>query len=262
MSKVNIKLAAGTDVGLVRKNNEDNLLFHGNILEEEHLGIVGEWNHSPISTQEIQMYGVFDGMGGHSKGEYASYIAASTAKKAAEFLKVAVRDEIIVLDDICKRANHLICRKSKEEMIITGTTLSILIIKGGKYWSCNLGDSPIFRIRDGEITSLYEEHTEKSVDEISYGKDKARGKSYPLTQYVGIPEDELKLEPYVQYGDINRGDIFLLCSDGMTDMVSEKQICEILFGEDELGNKIKHLEQCSLENGGKDNITIIGVEIL
>ena len=76
------------------------------------------------------------------------------------------------------------------------------------------------------MTAIYEEHTEKRVNEILYGKEKVKGKSFPLTQYVGVPEDELRIEPYIQCDDIMKGDIYLLCSDGLTDMVSEEVILE------------------------------------
>lgn len=257
-----IKATAVCNIGKLRKNNEDNLLFHGNILEKDHEGIIGEWKHSPVNTSDLHMYGVFDGMGGHSKGEYASYVSALTAQKAEEFLKEGTRSEIAVLKDICKMANRIICKKAKEKLIITGSTLSILIIKDNQCWSCNLGDSPIYRIRDNEMIALFEEHSERRINEILYGKDKVKGKNYPLTQYVGVPEDELRLEPYIQCDGIRQGDIYLLCSDGLTDMVSEEWIRKIISSNDKIENKIKVLEQGALDNGGKDNITIIGVEVL
>ena len=78
----------------------------------------------------------------------------------------------------------------------------------------------------------------------------------PLSQNLGIPPDELKIEPYVAKGQYYDGDVYLICSDGLTDMVSEEEIADTLSGRGILEAQ-KRLLNAALDNGGKDNITII-----
>jgi protein phosphatase len=78
-----------------------------------------------------------------------------------------------------------------------------------------------------------------------------------LTQFLGINPQEMLLEPYIQKISLRQGDIFLICSDGLTDMVSEQQIAKILQTEESVKEQCLHLRDEALENGGKDNITII-----
>lgn len=257
-----IQAAAICSKGKIRHNNEDNLIFQMQILEEEHDEIIGEWKHSPISTITPVLYGVFDGMGGHSKGEYASYVTANVAKEKIE--KADPYSQLIeeILVDICMTSNDIVCKKKEEEKIIVGTTASMICFFQDSVYSCNLGDSPIYRFRDGELKEFYKEHTERRFREMIFGKESVKGKKFPLTQHVGINPEEMRIVPYLMNEELKRGDIYLVCSDGLTDMVSEEEISNIIAEDTDKISKIHKLENRAMENGGKDNITIVYVEII
>ena len=258
---LSIHAVAICNKGKVRDNNEDNLIFQSHILDEIHEGIEGMWKQTSVNTNRPWLYGVFDGMGGHSKGEYASYSSADVARKMMRNFQ-GNKDEIHdFLNSICIEANEKVCRKEQSENRIMGTTASFIYIYEEECWCCNIGDSPIFRIREGVLTEFYEEHTERKFREMIFGKDKVKGKKFPLTQHIGIPKEEMQIQPFYMSEQIKQGDQYLICSDGLTDMVSKEEILNIMRENTDIEEKILLLEQKAMEYGGRDNITIICVEV-
>jgi protein phosphatase len=121
-----------------------------------------------------------------------------------------------------------------------------------------LGDSRAYRYRQGEFMQLSVDHTDAAVI-----KERGITNRRPrLTQYLGIDQQELILEPAISKGEIHKGDWYLLCSDGVTDMLSNFEIADII-------HRAKNAEQCvtqiinaALEKGGRDNITAIVCRII
>lgn len=218
------------------------------------------------------VFGVFDGMGGEECGEMASLIAAKCAAK----LKIGPCP-IDDLQQYCKTANEEICKFADDHNIgAMGTTAVLLAFAENEIDLCNIGDSKAFRF-DGE-----------KLEQISVDHYAAPfyGKKPPLSQNLGIPPSEMVIEPHFARGYYHDGDIYLLCSDGLTDMVSIEEIANILTetvagktpGRSEdvvagetpgrsklvvasettaVNNATEKLLQRALENGGSDNITII-----
>ena len=258
---LNIKAVAICNKGKIRDNNEDNLLFQSKNLDEIHEGINGLWKQDAVETNNFFLYGVFDGMGGHSKGEYASYVAAEVARRNLQRfsgMKECVEE---FLKNICMEANDHISGSAHRENRVIGTTASMICIYEDMCWCCNIGDSPIFRVRDGVITEFYEEHTERKLREMIFGKDKVKGTKFSLTQHIGIPVEEMKIQPFLIKEQIKSKDQYLLCSDGLTDMVSQEEILNVMKADVNLEEKITLLEQKAMKYGGRDNITIICVEV-
>ena len=229
-----IKAVAVCNKGKIRGNNEDNLLFQYQYLEEMHDGIAGVWEHAPASTDIPALYGVFDGMGGHSKGEYASYVAAAVANQMVLIHPVDDTNITGLMDQICMESNDIICKKVKNENLLIGSTVAMVCFHENKCVCCNLGDSPVFRLRNGELDELYEEHTERKVREMIFGKEAVKGKKFSLTQHLGISLEDMQIVPYICEEDVQKGDIYLLCSDGLTDMVEMEEVHHILKGNIEL----------------------------
>ena len=145
--------------------------------------------------------------------------------------------------------NSLICKYMEECGIKRmGSTASFLRVMPSKAQICNVGDSRVYRISQGKITQL-------SVDHSMYV-----GQRRVLTQHLGIPVQEMVLEPYESTCECIAGDIFILCSDGLTDMLDEDSMLKIITGNrfSDIG---KELFDAAMENGGKDNITIIVCKI-
>lgn len=240
-----------TNIGKVRSNNQDSCVFNELVLQSK-----SEQKDNNFDLQSRHMFGVFDGMGGLLYGERASLIAAKTA--ASFFSKSGDIMPESLLNNIFFRANELICEEMQNNVKgRMGTTASLVLYENNYFYLCNIGDSPIFLIRNGNIQQISMEHTEREMYEMAYGSDYVHNRKYRLTQHLGLPEDEKQIKPYFVSDKIVRGDIFLLCSDGLTDMVSNEEIIDIVQTTSSSSNISKRLMNTALENGGKDNITII-----
>lgn len=236
-----IRYSCVSYIGNCRELNQDNLSCDGEYLPVERSR--AEFRKSGCTTSKSSpLFGVFDGMGGEECGEIASWLAA---KRAAELHPG--RDVPASLFRFCKEANEEICRYADEHALsATGTTAAILVFGARKITLCNIGDSKIFRLSDGKLKQLSEDH----LMPAPYG-EKA-----PLSQNLGIPASELRIEPYVAQGGYAVGDLFLICSDGLTDMVTEKRIRR-LSGRGSPEEITQALLQEALHNGGRDNVTVL-----
>ena len=181
-------------------------------------------------------------MGGEECGEIASYIAAKNAA-AFEFRK----DVIAGLSQFCQDVNADICSyANKNEIYAMGTTAAMLAFTDNGVFLCNIGDSRIFLFCNGKLEQISKDH----VTVAAYGVKPQ------LSQNLGIPPTELIIDPYFAQGAYNDGDVYLICSDGLTDMVTKEEISEILNFKPVVEG-CRELLKKALSNGGKDNITII-----
>ena len=229
------------DIGKWREANQDNFICN-KIYQDDRLEKLIYPLNGNISSNEVDILGVFDGMGGEQCGEVASLLAA---KYAAE---LQLSDNPI--DDLmtfCKKANEIIYTYATEHEISSmGTTAAILEFSKQGIYLCNIGYSKIFRFTNGKLKQISEDH----IGVSGYGR------KAPLSQNLGIPPSELVIEPYIAQGKYRHNDIYLICSDGLTDMVTNERIQEILatIPFEKVSSVL--LEE-ALKNGGKDNITII-----
>lgn len=234
-----------SNIGKCRKTNQDNFLCITNYLNYENSGTDGIINGQTISSDR-PLFGVFDGMGGEECGEMAAYIAAKELS-AFEFDKDIKQGYL----DFCKCANTKICEYTKDNGLTSmGTTAAILRFTKDKIGLCNIGDSKIFQLSNDQFRQISYDHVGVSIF----------GKKPPLSQNLGIPESELLISPYIATGDYHKGDVYLICSDGLTDMLSASNIKAILRQDDGQTAAERLLDQ-ALNNGGKDNITFILIHI-
>lgn len=243
--------------GKVREKNEDNFLFFDATLEN----INNSYFHEKTTVLDRPiLLGVFDGMGGISAGEKASHIAAQTALHLFQRWNGQIDYEQL-LGEICHTANNQICQEMqsgvKKRM---GTTASMLCFLNGNFFLCNIGDSPIFIYRNGRLVEISHEHTERENYETLYGQALDKRKKYKLTQHLGIFPEEMEIEPNIVPGQSKPNDRYLICSDGLTDMVNESEIEKVL-SRGLLGEATQQLMNMALNNGGKDNITMICIEV-
>lgn len=246
-----VSAVAVSHVGRVRGNNEDNYcLFRYMFKSTKDNAII---KHRKKSMKNPAFLGVFDGMGGISSGEIASSIAVNTMTDVL-YSDGELKEN---LKRFCTVANDRVCDEMLKLKKRMGSTASILCFKNESYYLCNLGDSPIFRLRKKTLKQLSYSHTEK-IDEIK----KNERKKPRLTQYLGIFPSETELMPYTTSGRCKVGDKFLLCSDGLTDMVPLKEIREILSSGISVRKIVQELLDKALEYGGIDNVTIICAEVI
>lgn len=245
-----IEAACSSRSGKVRTNNEDNFYFDGRCLEVNNTGL-SHCITATKSTEKMFCLGVFDGIGGKNYGEYASYTAAKFIQQKSKLFSEYVVAERDFLNNLCIEINDAILKKGQE--LCTnhiGTTAGILLFSQEFVYACNIGDSRVYRFRDGVLLQLSIDHIEERV----HG---STDKKAPLSQYLGIQESDFQIEPYIAKGGIQKGDQYLICSDGLTDMLTDADIRNILSGQKNPSLCVDDLIRAAIENGGKDNITMI-----
>lgn len=236
-----IHYSCSSHVGKVRSMNQDNFICDGKYMEDNNVPptfpLIGT-----VTADQSFIIGVFDGMGGEECGEVASYIAAKCAAEASIGEKSL--DDLL---EFCKNANEKICDYATENGIFAmGTTAALLVFNKTEITLCNIGDSKIFRFANKKLEQI-------SIDDYAVT---VQGLKPPLSQNLGIPALEMVIEPHVARSQYNDGDLYLICSDGLTDMVTVDVITKILL-ETQFNKCVNKLQETALENGGKDNITII-----
>ena len=244
-----LSVAVGCDTGKRRTNNEDNYFLHGRHLPQQHNGLP-QVLACRYPLRENLYFAIFDGMGGEEAGERASYVAAKTLRRClGQFQNLPPRD---MLSAACDAMNASVCR----EMDLLpcgrmGTTVALLYVTPRAAYTCNLGDSRIYRLRNDTLLQL-------STDDVEMipGRRKT-----PLTQYLGIYPDELVLEPHIMKLELCSGDRFLLCSDGLSDLVPEREMCRRIMRHISARKCVDDLISEALCRGGTDNITAMMVQV-
>lgn len=242
-----LKAACLCNKGRVRGNNEDNFFFDGRCLPETNDGLKHAVSMTYMLRKEVCV-AVFDGMGGENFGEAASFAAANGMQNVTRRLMDYFFPEKRFLKDMCVKLNEAVLDRAKELCTSRmGATLVSLYFSHGYVYCCNLGDSRGYRLRNGEFLQISEDHVEKRE-----GKKKT-----PLTQHLGIDPEEFLIEPYIAKGELQAGDQYLLCSDGLTDMLTNLEIDEIMTQAATVEDCAQSLVDAAMEHGGKDNITVI-----
>ena len=219
-------------------------------------------------SSPIKLYLLADGMGGYKGGEIASNLAIKCAKSYIEnnFKDVAKdRDSLIQLvASSMEYANMVIYEKSlenKQNFEGMGTTLEICLIYNNKAYIGHIGDSRVYRIRKGLIRQLTQDHSyvQTLVKEGTITKEQAKNhpKKNMLVKALGC---NAFVEPDIMVRGFQKEDTIVICSDGLTNMVSEKEIFNMVNKNFEMAPK--ELVDLANENGGFDNITVITIKNL
>jgi len=235
---LSFRAAGRSDVGLVRENNEDS-------------GFIGK--HFLL---------VADGMGGHAAGELASSTAVSiVAQVDANKDKLEDLDKKIlgIPNVITKELKNAIAKDSARAGM--GTTLTSAVLEGNLLKISQVGDSRAYLVRDKKIIRLTKDQTyiQSLIDNNEISEDEAKShpqRSLLLQAIDGITESI----PVLSTHEIFKNDKLILCSDGLTNVVSDKEILEIINKFDYVG-AVSALIEKSLEHGGPDNITVIVADI-
>ena len=251
-----LKSAAGTHVGKIRSNNEDNYFLNGIYKKDICENIRCDESKE---QKKRNIYAVCDGVGGEDAGERASLLAVET-------LSEHEREDILKYIENANK--NICCEIKKQKGIRMGSTLALLTVEGNKAETYNVGDSRIYIFREGQLKQLSKDHTraQQMVDAGMLSRDRIKmsRERHVITQHLGIFPQEFILSPYVIKNIlIKPGDVFLLCSDGLTDMLEDDEIKRILLDcKDDLPSvAVNNLIVRSLDKGGKDNITVVVVKV-
>lgn len=254
-----VEYSARSHVGKVRGNNEDNLYADGVILTadiREHSFAIDGSAYFPA------VFAVCDGMGGEEDGEIASQMAAQTILAYAEKIKSNISgplDETI--QSYVNYVNELIISEANIYGKRMGTTLALAVAAEGGVFCFNLGDSRIYCLQRKSFRKVTNDHT-LAAGQVRNGTITANQAAYvkdgnKLTRCIGIG-DKLIVESYPPILGKCR---ILICSDGLTDMVREADIENALRGCEGAADAADHLLDAALKNGGKDNVTLIVIDI-
>ena len=240
-----IKVGARTDVGIVRSGNEDNFFAEA----DEKRGVLV----------------VADGMGGHAAGEVASEMAVQIV--ARQLLPISsvkdpgARDIVAQAMQDANRAiyDRMLAEVDKQGM---GTTASVMLLSDTGYIIGQIGDSRIYLLRDGALTQITKDHSyvQEQVDAGLLTPEQARYHPYSnvITRCVGA-SDEVEVDIYE--GVPRVGDVFLLASDGLTGMVDDRRLQQLLLARSGPGRIVDTLIAEANGRGGLDNITAIVVQV-
>lgn len=230
-----------TDVGLKRNNNQDFVY---------------------ASDQKVgrlpSLFIVADGMGGHAAGDLASRLSVETA---VDCISNSAKDSIVlILAEAIQKANETVLQRAQEspELSGMGTTFVAGVIDGDTLYAANVGDSRLYVIDDDRIDQITEDHSlvEEMVRSGRLRKDQMR--DHPEKNIItrAIGGDIRVVADFFDVG-LHKGDIVLLCSDGLTNMVDDEQIFRIIKREKSLKEAGKKLIEAANSAGGRDNISVV-----
>ena len=238
-----IKAYAKSDIGKVRDINQD-------------------YYYISTSLDEVQLYMLADGMGGYNGGEIASKLAIQSAKSYIEnnFKDIEKDKESIIqlVGSSMEYANMIVYEKSKEnpELEGMGTTLEICLIYNNRAFIGHIGDSRIYRIRKEFMRKLTQDHSyvQKLVKDGTITKEEAmhHPQKNMLMKALGC---NAFVEPDVMVKGFLKEDILIMCSDGLTNLVSQEEIFK--EAKKDIEQAPKELVEKANNNGGYDNITVV-----
>lgn len=199
---------------------------------------------------------------GYKGGEVASRLATESAKKYIQnnFSNISKEKEEILklIKDAVEYANMVVYEKSKEdeELEGMGTTLEVCLIYNNKAYIGHVGDSRVYRIRKEVIRKLTKDHSyvQQLIEDKKITREEAKNhpKKNMITKALGCTP---YVEPDLRARNFEKGDIFIICSDGLSNMLDEKRIYEII--KEDLENAAERLVNAANQAGGYDNITVI-----
>jgi PPM family protein phosphatase len=240
---MNFAYATLTDIGLMRQNNEDSVAL------DEKRGLVV----------------LADGMGGYKAGEVASEMATSfITTEIGQWLgdvgdDVGMREIRRAIESSIDKANRAIFNAARASPAFSGmgTTLVVAVFRSHRVLVAHVGDSRCYRLRNGSLARLTHDHSvvqqqidagEVSPENAAYAPNKNL-----VTRALGV---DISVVADVNEYRVEDGDLFLLCSDGLSDMLSDERMCSLLKGRTSVLEKSRALVHAANRQGGRDNISV------
>lgn len=236
-----IEIAARSDIGRLRERNED-----------------------VIGVDLDRAWAILaDGMGGYRGGDIAARIGVDALERslAATYRPDWCADDASnALKNAVRAANAEIYRAGQQdaELALMGSTVVAAIFVASDVIVAHVGDSRLYRLRDGVLRQLTRDHTvlQDRMDEGLLSADEARlsGAKGMLTRGLGVTS---RVEIDIATHEVRIGDLFLLCSDGLTDMLSDRQIADLMMSDASLEQIADELVDAANRHGGRDNVSIV-----
>lgn len=234
-----------TDTGILREMNQDYCFA----------------SDTPVGNLP-NLYIVADGMGGHRAGDYASRY--TTHRVVASVSRSTEEEPVLILREAITRANRILIGEAREDpgKLGMGTTLVAATVIGRRLYVANVGDSRLY-IVDGGIRQVTRDHS-YVAEMVRLGKVDARlARVHPdkniITRAVGAAED---VEADFFEVELTEGERIVLCTDGLTNMVEDSVIREVVAADAAIEERAQELVALANRNGGRDNITVMIIEPL
>lgn len=261
---VTLEIAAVTDIGQKRSSNQDN--FYVNNCYIDHSCIVAE-RFDAVDSLPAHVLAVCDGMGGQADGDIAAMIGVSTiAEYASAF------DETYSIEDTSRAAKRII-REASDRIVERGnasgrkmgSTVSMLVVTAKFVYACNVGDSEIYHKNKYGIERLSKPHTvaQELVDVGAISEYQA-SRSYrrnQLSQYLGMERPRM-LRQNEASTSVRSGDMLLICSDGISDVLPDHSIYASLSSNRPVSDIADALIEKALRRGSGDNLTVVIARVL
>ena len=238
-----LRLAWATDPGLARENNEDSVFVSRDMVHIDALLVVA------------------DGMGGHASGQVASKLVADTvSEELSDAQDVSGED----LKAMLARVNTTVYKASlaSSENAGMGSTLVMAAIKDSRLSLLNVGDSPAYLFRNGTVTEIYQNHSWPSEQAragiISPEQVANHPQKHRLARAVGVWD---QVKAFTNEVDLERGDVVLLCSDGVEEAGVTTEEVHNLMQKEDLQAAVEELVELCLERGAPDNVTVAAVRV-
>lgn len=254
-----IHAAVVNGAGQVRGNNEDAFYLNGQYIALDKMDAGASL--SCDCGMDNALFAVCDGVGGHHGGEMASYTAVSEMRTLQDELRH--EDFYKAMPLWTDRVNSLVAERTEGG----GSTLAMVHINGGYVRIAHIGDSRVYRWHDGELVRMTSDHSKVQllldVGAITPEEAKKHPHRHMITRYIGMTD----LEPGQVIASICclmpifDGDRYVLCSDGITDMLTDEQIQGIIEEKESAAECAQAMYDAAMAAGGRDNATIIVLEL-
>lgn len=251
-----LNASCGSLVGNGRDHNEDNFYFNKKRLPIPNVGLKDFLTYRG-ATDEPAVFALFDGMGGECGGEEASSCASEVFSEEIKKLDELALSGKEFMYEACEKANTAVNElRLRKQLSSMGTTVAALHFLQGIVVACNMGDSKIFRIRDKKMIQISEDHTDEKIMASMGIKKKP-----VLLQYIGVPNTEMAIEPYIAKGNIQSEDVYVLCSDGVSDVLDINEMYEICCNNS-AEEAVRQLLAKTSDNNGTDDSTVIVIKVV
>lgn len=257
-----IEVAARTDVGLIREHNEDSFLF-GNLATGEAFSE----NDSGVMRIEVvpSLLMVADGVGGAASGEIASSLATQVSfdRLRERQERGALKGAVIIADSLQQAviaANQAIHEQSRANRTHhgMGTTATIALVVGGMIYFAQVGDSRAYIVRDGLARQMTKDQSlvQRMVDAGKLTPEQAERSEHRniILQALG---PEANIVPEFTRDRLMNGDLVVLCSDGLSNQISSREIAELAVKHDDIEALCDALVDRAIETGAPDNVTVV-----
>lgn len=263
MAMVMLDAAVKNDKGNRRNNNEDNFYLSGKMMA---LRDMDRGNLSVVRSKAgVQIYAVCDGMGGTDNGELSSFLAVQSISFFHEGLGATVADD--QLKNLVHHISQAVREQAQANGGKSGSTLTMCVFENGYMRCLHVGDSRIYRVHNGVLEQVTTDHSEVmrlvKLGQITLEEAKTHPMRHAISQYLGMDTSDSQLNPSLTEPiPCEEGDWFLLCSDGLTDMVDDAIIGEVLNRSQNAKVAVESLTSLALQNGGIDNVTVMALHVV